>query len=355
MNLSSDKKAIVREIWEECFIDTPQWLDMFFSKAYNDNDALILKNGDKPVCSMLLRQYEMTFWSENIKTGYIIGAATKQSERGKGFMSELIRVAIHHAYKRGDLLISLIPASKSLFSYYSKFGFSSVFKVDKNIYDSDFNIITQKRYCRISDFDFNDAYKFFHKCEIQNNGTILHSPNDFSQIIEDNKLDNGIILTIRQNGEREIAAIGFAIINTEERQLLVKDILYIDNDAYNGWLKELKRLYHGFSIIVIGPINPEHGDSLPFGMMRIVNVGKILAVIARQNKNLKISIQVHDNLLPENNAVFIIKSGFVSSSSQSTMMPNLDITIDTLTEILFGNINISELPNVKPFMSLMLE
>lgn len=149
----SDKKAAIRQIWYECFHDTTQWMDMFFSKVYDEEDALVLEYNGHAVSSMLLRQYKMLLYGEEISMGYISGAATRRMERGRGYMSELVRIALRQAHHRGNVLVSLIPASRRLFYFYERMGFSTVFYVKNDRYTSLHSFVPEGSYFRIEDYD----------------------------------------------------------------------------------------------------------------------------------------------------------------------------------------------------------
>lgn len=55
------KKDAVLKLWRECFDDSDQYVDMFFSEVYRDDDALLLEQDNRPISSMLLQRYAMNF------------------------------------------------------------------------------------------------------------------------------------------------------------------------------------------------------------------------------------------------------------------------------------------------------
>ena len=183
----SDKKAAIRQIWYECFHDTTQWMDMFFSKVYDEEDALVLEYNGHAVSSMLLRQYKMLLYGEEISMGYISGAATRRMERGRGYMSELVRIALRQAHHRGNVLVSLIPASRRLFYFYERMGFSTVFYVKNDRYTSLHSFVPEGSYFRIEDYDTDMVYDFFSSCELRRDGTVIHSRDEFNHIMDDSR------------------------------------------------------------------------------------------------------------------------------------------------------------------------
>ena len=69
-------------LWRECFDDTDQYVDMFFSEVYRDEDALVLEEEGRIVSSMMLQRYTMNFHGVTSSVSYVCGAATAKSLRG---------------------------------------------------------------------------------------------------------------------------------------------------------------------------------------------------------------------------------------------------------------------------------
>ena len=354
----NEKKNIVRQIWQECFRDTPQWMDMFFSKVYDDDDALVLDYNGKPVSSLLLQKYLMAYHGEEIPMGYISGAATRRQERGRGHMSELLKIALRQARHRGDMLVSLIPASRRLFFFYDRLGFSTVFYIKEDRYTSMHSFSPKENYARITNIDVEKAYDFFSRSESERDGTVLHSFHDFTNILADNKLDGGEVIALAREGSDEIVAIGFAVVDDSEPRVVIREMFAVDDDAAEGLLDSFRSVYPGYPFTVIRPVTPGARPIETRAMTRIVNVGSMLGVLARRDAALKIVVKVRDSIIPDNDKTFIVRNGNVSAVSHYDGHPELDITVQTLASILFSTPRVGEvfgLPAVRPFMSLMLE
>lgn len=354
----NNRKEDVRRIWQECFNDTPQWIDMFFSKVYADENALVLDYKDRPVSSLMLQRYFMAFHGEEIAMGYIAGAATKRSERGHGYMSQLIKIALRHASHRGDCIVSLIPASRRLFFFYDRLGFSTVFYVRENRYTSLHSFSPHDSYSLVDDMSSEAVFDFFRMCELRRNGSVLHSYDDFCNILSDNRLDNGTVIAVARQDSIEPAAMGFAVVNEHENHLIVKDILSVDEDAAEGLMAKFRDIYPDMPVTVVTPVTPGIQPIEARGMTRIVNVAELLGVLARSYPDLKISIKVSDDIIPDNNRIFVIRDGNVSALTAFSGKIDLDVPVDILGSIIFSTPKVGDvfgLPSVRPFMSLMLE
>lgn len=352
------KKAIVRQIWQECFNDSRRWMDMFFSDVYDDEEALVLEYNGRAVSSMLLRRYAMSLHGEEISAGYVSGAATRRHDRGHGYMSELISIALRHARHRGDLLVSLIPASRRLFGFYGRLGFSTVFYIKEDRYTSRHSFAPCGSYICVDNIDTDEVFDFFRSRELKRDGSLIHSRDDFRSILKDNLIDGGAVVAIRHEATDDIAALGFATVDEDDNRVVVKDVLAVDEDASEGLLYQYRRLYPDKSFTVIRPVCQGAVPIASRGMARIVNVGETLAVIARRFPDLKLNIRVSDDLIGDNNAVFMMDSGQVSTTSDCGVRLDLDVTVQTLALILFSTPEVGDvfgLPSLRPYMALMLE
>lgn len=78
-------------MWIECFGDSPEYADLYFTQIYRDDNALELRNdAGQVVSSLLLSDYEMLIADRHAKLCYIGGAATARRYRGRGLMSRLM-------------------------------------------------------------------------------------------------------------------------------------------------------------------------------------------------------------------------------------------------------------------------
>lgn len=79
-----NKKDAVKKIWRESFDDSEQYVDMFFSRIYRDDDAMLLVDNGIPSSSLLLQRYAMNFHGVTVSIGYVCGAATIKAGGDRG-------------------------------------------------------------------------------------------------------------------------------------------------------------------------------------------------------------------------------------------------------------------------------
>lgn len=115
----------LKQMWKTIFCDTDLYIDLFFSElARADNTYVFREKGE--ICAMAYALPAPILFSDGteINARYICGIATKTECRNKGMASALLHKILEDAKAAGVDVCYLIPAEKSLFSYYERFGFT---------------------------------------------------------------------------------------------------------------------------------------------------------------------------------------------------------------------------------------
>ncbi|MDE6459787.1 MAG: GNAT family N-acetyltransferase [Paramuribaculum sp.] len=350
-----NRKDEIRRIWTECFDDSREFVEMFFSRVYRESDALTLEKGGKIVSSMLLQPYTMKFQGTEVTTGYICGAATRRAARGNGYMSELMVEALNTALNKGYMTCSLIPAHDWLYFYYDRFDFSTVYYYDPQRFTSLHAFTPNGRYTRVEDPYLPEVFDAFHAFEMGRRCTILHSQRDFLNIIDDLSHDGGIFVALRDD-TGSIAAIGFAA--PADGRLLVKDLLGDSEDAREAVLSVMRNEFPDTPVSVYSPAGDNGRKPYSRGMARILISPLCIVVIAAANPALRTRIRITDKLLPHNSHTYIIKEGNCVIDDSYTGKLDFDVNADTFNKIVFSGEkigNVLEFPSERPYMSLMLD
>lgn len=111
----------LRSLWRECFGDSSAYEDFYFSKVYPDNVVYTVR--DKAM--LHLNPYTYKVRGKEMELQYIVGVATTQAERRKGWMRRLIAKALKDAYEKGIPFTYLMPADVK---YYQPFDFISIYE-----------------------------------------------------------------------------------------------------------------------------------------------------------------------------------------------------------------------------------
>lgn len=353
------KRDDIKRIWSECFNDSPEYVDMYFSRVYNDSDGMTLEKNGKVVSSLLLQRYAMRFHGVDVPVSYVAGAATRRNARGKGYMSELMIEALYASAERGDMLCALIPAHDWLYYFYDRFGFSTVFFVDAQRFTSFHTFPVTGNYKVVEDPYAPEVYETFRRLEHEREGAVIHSQRDFLNIIDDLRLDTDGRMVVMANNEGSIVSMAWGVVRDD--MVVVNELLGTDADARTAALRQLRQLYGDKPFKVLAPAAEKEGSRrklYPHGMARIVNVLMSLEAIATAHKEWKCVIKVRDDLMPINSHCYEVKGGKVEVKDESGIAPDLDVDIDVFTKILFSSPKIGEVmgvPSVRPRMALMLD
>ena len=348
--VSADRKNKIKSIFDNAFPTDPTWNSWFFEKVYRDEEALLLEVNGKAASCLFLQQYKFNFHGADVDMGYIAGAATDRNMRQHGYMSDLLKLALREAYERGDVFVSLIPASRRLFFFYDKLDFATVFYVDIERYTSLHTFAFSEGYS-----DVEPRYEDFRRLELQRSATVLHSERDFQNVLEDIEHDHGTVAAVT-NPEGEVTAMAFATLTEDE--IHVKELLSTDEKASETALGIIKQEQGDKPMVVYSAPTGRKAMLRARGMMRIVNAEKALASLAKKHPKIDQVIRVRDPHLSVNTGYYILKKGSCRKVETYDKPVSLDVSVSNLTKILFSSEKIGEifnLPTSHALLPLMLD
>lgn len=173
----------VRSMWKICFEDTEEYMDLYFSRQYRNENTLIYWVGNKAVASLQMLPYSIRFYGEVIPFYYLAGLCTLPEYRNKGYMGKLIDESFSIMKTRNIPLSILVPAEDWLFGYYEKYGFETTF--EESTEDIGFNPFLERH-----TGNYPVVYKEFDKVYQQRDFCVLKSEYDFETIVKEYILDN---------------------------------------------------------------------------------------------------------------------------------------------------------------------
>jgi predicted acetyltransferase len=179
---NNNTKEEVRKMWKICFDDSDEFMDLYFSEKYRNENTLIYFEENRAVASLQMLPYQFTFCGEEAPAAYISGACTLPEYQNRGYMSKLMIAAFELMCEREILLSILIPAEAWLYDYYAKFGYEKVFFADED--EIPLLKILQK-----SKDDLNIAYAMFDKLFREKDFCVQKTKADFITIVKDAEID----------------------------------------------------------------------------------------------------------------------------------------------------------------------
>ncbi len=360
------KRDDIKRIWQESFSDTREYVRMYFEQVYRDDEALLLQDADgAPVSSLLLQRYKMTFHGAEPAVSYIAGAATRRNQRGKGYMSQLMRTALKESASRGDMLCTLIPANEPLYYFYRRYGFSTVFYTKEQRFTAFHPFSVKGDYHHVSDSDSRRVWEAFDRFQHERECYILHTERDFHNIISDLKYSGGDFVVMAQtvtgeDGQEHEEIVSIAWAEMRDDLLLVTDVMGDSAEARTAALRQLRGLHGDTPVLLYGrPTDSVGGRLMPRGMCRVVNASKALSIIAAAYPEFSCAVRITDPILPEvNSHTFVVEKGECRIADGERVKLDFDVTADVFTDILFSAPATGELirfPSVRPMISLMLD
>lgn len=135
IRLSSPKyKEKMYSLWQSCFGDDRETIDMFFKNSFSYENAVICTDKAEVVSQLFLLPEKLSLGGKEYFAYYIYAAATAESYRKQGIMGSLLEFTSALAADRKADYLFLVPATEKLFDYYEKFGFYKALYAEKTVF-----------------------------------------------------------------------------------------------------------------------------------------------------------------------------------------------------------------------------
>lgn len=123
--LAKAEKGLCRELWEEAFPeDSQSFDDYYFSEKMKDNRILV-RTEDGQIAAMLHRNpYQINVRGQRQNCDYIVGVATRQDKRHRGYMRQLLERMFQDMAEEQMPFCFLMPADPAI---YQPFDFVYIF------------------------------------------------------------------------------------------------------------------------------------------------------------------------------------------------------------------------------------
>jgi predicted acetyltransferase len=180
---NSKTEQEVRRMWKICFDDSDEFMDLYFSEKYQNENTLIYFDKNQAVASLQMLPYSFTFCGKEIPVSYISGVCTLPEYRNRGFANKLLFKAFCLMRERDIPISILIPAEAWLYSYYARYCYETVFSSDK--YEIPLLKIVQE-----SNDNLDVAYRVFDKLFRKRDFCVQKTKSDFITIIKDAEMDD---------------------------------------------------------------------------------------------------------------------------------------------------------------------
>lgn len=126
LSVKNDINDII-SVWKEAFGDSEKDIEFFLNRKYIPENTVVCEENGKVVSVLFLLNGFMHINGKDYPSYYLYAACTSEVCRGKGIMAKMLDYSKNLAKNRGVEFICLRPGEKSLFNYYEKQGYKTVF------------------------------------------------------------------------------------------------------------------------------------------------------------------------------------------------------------------------------------
>ncbi len=144
---SKDINEIIN-LWSEAFGDGEKEIKFFLDNKYIPENTLVLEENGKIASMLFLLEGKMHINNTEYPSYYLYAACTSKVFRGRGYMAYLLNEANRVAELRNKEFICLMPGERSLFDFYEKHGYKTVFNkkiLRLNRKECDFTCVYEKQ------------------------------------------------------------------------------------------------------------------------------------------------------------------------------------------------------------------
>ena len=278
-------KQQVIDLWKESFNDSDEFIDLFFSRVYQEKNTLTISKNGRVIAALQVIPYEMTYCGTNVPVGYICGVCISPAERGKGWMGKLMQQAIDEMNRRNYALTTLIPASDWLFDYYTRFGYTTIFDYSEEIHTASVRKENHSlQFAPLSERSFDHFYDYYNRIQQKKNCTILHAAYDLETIWKDCYLDKGNIWIISDHDQ----IVGSALaVPDNDTSIFIKEIMYENTEIKTILIQSILNHFQKQTATVRVP--PTLMNSVPYGMAQILNKKLMMGLYSSfHKKNINI-------------------------------------------------------------------
>lgn len=114
-------------LWIEAFGDSEEDIGFFIDNKFIPENTIVYDDNGAIVSMLFLLEGNLTLKGTSYPSYYLYAACTAKECRGRGIMAMLLEKAKEITAERNKFFICLMPAEESLFGFYERFGYKSIF------------------------------------------------------------------------------------------------------------------------------------------------------------------------------------------------------------------------------------
>lgn len=291
-------EASFRKLWRECFADTPEYEDFYFTSVYTKNTVYQVEDAGM----LHLNPYLCQVKKKRMPLFYIVGVGTAREKRRKGIMAALMKQALGELYSHRQPFTYLMPADVR---YYEPFSFTAITKkAEYRLPEHNIPDVIDTERLRFA--TYGELFQCFTEeerqglfCDIhrrlQDRYAVfaIHNQAYFDLLCKEKQCQGGNVVFCFDGRKDSKHFLGFFAYGVEPGRMYVEQHVFYSN-AYNAVQMEYAKRHSLGEVLVV--------DSFPF-MVRVVHARTFMHLFQEDFRDFaeqKKILRVEDFILPEN-------------------------------------------------------
>ncbi len=222
---NEDVNDIIK-LWNEAFGDNEDDIRFFVENRFVPENTLVADFDNEVVSMLFLLEGSMVINDIDYPSYYLYAACTAEKSRGKGLMAALLSYAKSLAAKRNKYFICLMPGEKSLFDFYARFGYKSIFS----------RKILKINYSEINDSELSENKLYFPDYYDKR----INAFSKFNRFEwDEHSIKFACKHHLLYSGNEQNKRNGYALYNVNADEVFVKEFAFSADD----FLAETKNLF----------------------------------------------------------------------------------------------------------------
>lgn len=333
-------KEAFKSLWRLCFNDSETFIELYFRLRYREEEMVAIRKDHQIVSALQMIPYPMTYGTHLLQMAYISGACTHPQYRKQSLMEQVLTDSFQEMYREGVDLTTLIPANASLFDYYARMGYATVFYQSTEQINEE---VLLTSHVKIEHTTTNEegVYDYLSTHLAKRTCCVQHTSSDFEIILSDLALGSGTLFYATEAHQIK----GVAIVYNNGEVLHIEELVADHKVIELALIQAIKQKNTSATLQIKRPAQNRE-SSIPFAMARIIHAKSMLEVYAETYPTEAFKIKLTDSLLPDNNGYYEVRNGQLIHQPDSGNSDYEDMDIATLTRKLLQRLN--------PYMSLMM-
>lgn len=338
--LENNKKQDSRILYEQVFEDTNTFVDYYYKERIQDHKVLTYYHEEELVSMLHRIPHFMKLNNQIEDVDYIYAVSTKYEYRKRGIMGELMQTALRDMYEENILFTYLIPETPKV---YYPYGFAFIYdRIQKLVVEEDLFAVSGHTLKSAQESDFEDLIQYSNEFLKKHKQVFLS--RDYSYYLKGKRqleVENGTIWLLYHGNVLE----GYCFYSNENKIEISEFVC--NHSKRELFLQLLFEKLNVKQLYVRGILNPwENCEEKEQIMARIVNVRSIHKYLTPLEE-FEVAIKIKDSVIEQNNQVFVWRGSKEGCTLAPTIQePQLTVSIEELTQWLFGYREIKDMPKV---------